>query len=358
MKTSDLDYVLPEDRIARYPSEKRDASKLLVFDRKTKAITHSVFRNLADFIDGSFDFFRNDAAVLKGRIFAKKDTGARVECLLLKPEDGNEIWSCMLKPGKRLKKGSKFGIDGEFEAEVLEKSDDGCALVKFGKMSAANVLELSEKIGVVPLPPYIGRDQNSPEYDRSFDNSRYQTVYANPDKRVAAAAPTAGLHFTKELQHLLEKNGNRFFNLTLHVGIGTFKPLTEDIVENHKMHSEIYEISEPTERAMRDPSRRKIAVGTTSLRAMEDFLRKFPHSDTPSGYLGEASLFVYPPQTIVSADALITNFHLPRSTLMCLVGAFLSPGKNDGVEILKKIYAEAVEKKYNFYSYGDAMLIL
>jgi S-adenosylmethionine:tRNA ribosyltransferase-isomerase len=218
---------------------------------------------------------------------------------------------------------------------------------------------MSEKIGVVPLPPYIARNQNSPDYDRDFDNARYETVYANPTKKVASAAPTAGLHFTPELIQTLKNSGHDFFDLTLHVGIGTFQPLKSDKVEDHIMHSEIYEIPTKTLSAMSDKTKPRLAVGTTSLRAMEDFTRKHQNgfsADNP--VFDDARLFVYPPQKILSADAMITNFHLPRSTLMCLVAVFLKPESLDGIEKLKEIYQVAIDNKYNFYSYGDAMLIL
>ncbi len=246
-----------------------------------------------------------------------------------------------------------------FEAKVLEKFEDGQAIVEFTKNKFDNVIELCENIGAVPLPPYIARDQRSPNYDRKFDNERYETVYANPSKRVAAAAPTAGLHFTPELCARLEKSGNTFNEITLHVGLGTFQPIKSDKVEEHKMHSEIYEIPESTLRILKNRSEFKtLMVGTTSLRASEDFCRKNPEIDLSKPYFGDASLFVYPPQKVISANALITNFHLPRSTLMCLVGAFLSPEKEDGVEKLKEIYKIAIEKEYRFFSYCDAMLIL
>lgn len=182
----------------------------------------------------------------------------------------------MIKPAKRLKIGSTFGVEKVFKAAVMEKFDDGRAIVKFDLFDSDSVIAMSEKIGVVPLPPYIARDQHSPDYDRNFDNIRYETVYADPSKRVAAAAPTAGLHFTPELIESLKKSGNVFFDLTLHVGIGTFQPLKSDVVEEHKMHAEIYEIPAPTLKAMADKTVPRLAVGTTSLRAMEDFARKNP----------------------------------------------------------------------------------
>ncbi len=359
MDASELDYILPDERIARFPAEKRDNSRLLVYNRKDDSITHAHFSDLPNFIKTPHQFFRNNAAVLKGRIFAKKPSGGNVECLLLTPIDGGKKWTCMLKPAKRLKIGSIFGVAGEFEAKVLEKFEDGRAVAEFSVFDGSNVISMSEKIGVVPLPPYIARDQRSPDYDRTFDNTRYETVYADPSKRVAAAAPTAGLHFTPELIKKLEKNGNEFFDLTLHVGIGTFQPLKSEKIEDHQMHSEIYDIPTSALRAMADDSLPKIAVGTTSLRAMEDFVRKHPNGfETNTPISDAASLFVYPPQKITAADIMITNFHLPRSTLMCLVAVFISPESFDGVQKLKEIYQTAIREKYNFYSYGDAMLIL
>lgn len=359
MDCSILDYNLPDERIARFPAQKRDESKLLVYERASGKISHTVFREIADFLPVNFDFFRNNAAVLKARIFARKTTGAEVECLLLTPVDG-DVWNCLLRPAKRLKNGATFGVDGAFSATVLEHLENGNCVVKFDlDKRFPNAVEMAEEIGVVPLPPYIRRDQHSPEYDKTFDNLRYETVYADSRKRVAAAAPTAGLHFTNELIDSLRRRGDRFFNLTLHVGIGTFQPLKTDIVEAHKMHAEVYEIPASTLRALGERKNPRLAVGTTSLRAMEDFCRKHGGGfNSEKSVIDSASLFVYPPQSIVSADAMITNFHLPRSTLMCLVSAFIAPNSLDGIGILKDIYKTAIEHEYNFYSYGDAMLIL
>ncbi len=359
MNTSELDYELPAERIARFPAERRDHSRLLVYDRASDSVEHAHFADLPKFLDRPVNFFRNNAAVLKGRIFAKKDSGGNVECLLLTPCGDPHVWTCMLKPAKRLKIGASFGVENSFRATVLEKFEDGRAVVKFDTADGGSVVAMSEKIGVVPLPPYIARDQHSPDYDRGFDNRRYETVYADPSKRVAAAAPTAGLHFTPELIDTLKSRGNGFFDLTLHVGIGTFQPLKSEVVEDHKMHSEIYEIPARTLAAMADKSVPRLAVGTTSLRAMEDFVRKHPDGfPTDKPIADSAELFVYPPQRIHAADAMITNFHLPRSTLMCLVAVFLKPDSDGGTEKLKELYRLAIEREYNFYSYGDAMLIL
>ena len=355
MNSSRLDYDLPHDAIAQFPAQRRDASRLLVYNRSGGEVEHRVFAELADILPEPFSFVRNNAAVLKARIFAKRVTGGLVECLLLSPIEGQK-WRAMLKPGKKLPIGATFGIDGIFSALVLEKFDDGQAVIEFTQNRYANVIELSENIGAVPLPPYIARDQKSPDYDKSADNERYETVYANPAKRVAAAAPTAGLHFTPELEQQLLQKGNSFHELTLHVGLGTFQPIKTDTITEHKMHSEIYEIPQQTARLLRGRDQKILAVGTTSLRAAEDFVRKNLPAD--SDVISSAELFVYPPQKILSADALITNFHLPRSTLMCLVGAFLSPGCDDGIEILKELYKDAIARGYRFFSYGDAMLII
>ncbi|MBO5781612.1 MAG: tRNA preQ1(34) S-adenosylmethionine ribosyltransferase-isomerase QueA [Opitutales bacterium] len=358
MDASILDYNLPKERIAQLPAQKRDNSKLLVFRRETEEIEHRRFSELGEILPRQFSFIRNNAAVLKARIFANRKSGGFVECLLLAPVENN-IWRAMLRPGKKLPAGSRFFKDGIFEAEVLEKFEDGQAIVEFVENKFSNVVELCENIGAVPLPPYIERDQKSPDYDRKFDNERYETVYADPSRRVAAAAPTAGLHFTPELCSRLEKSGNTFNEITLHVGLGTFQPIKSEKIEDHKMHSEIYEIPPETLRLLKSRKDFKtLMVGTTSLRASEDFCRKNPPADCGCPYFGDASLFVYPPQEIISADALITNFHLPRSTLMCLVGAFLTPGKLGGIEKLKEIYKTAIENDYRFFSYGDAMLIL
>ena len=360
MNVSDFDYILPEERIARFPSQRRDECKLLVYRRNTGEISHARFDDLPDILNHKYNFFRNNAAVLKARIFAKKATGAAVECLLLTPSDNENLWNCMLKPARRLDVGTHFGVDGIFDAEVVSKDTEGGAIVKFDVFDGSSVIAMSERIGVVPLPPYIARNQKSPDYNRDFDNERYETVYANPDKRVAAAAPTAGLHFTPELNNKLISNGHTFFDLTLHVGLGTFRPIKVDKIEDHSMHSEIYEIPSETLTAMADTSKLRLAVGTTSLRAMEDYCRKFgvPQRPSSKSATDAASLFVYPPQKLISADAMITNFHLPRSTLMCLVSAFIAPESLDGIRILLDLYKIALEKEYGFYSYGDAMLIL
>ena len=355
MDSSILDYELPREAVAQFPADRRDASRLLVYDRASGSISHLRFSDIGEALPQPFAFVRNNAAVLKARIFAKRPSGGSVECLLLSPSE-NGTWRAMLRPGKKLPIGSRFGADGIFQAEVVEKFGDGQAAVRFVENKYQSVIELSEAVGAVPLPPYIERDQKTPDYDRKADNERYETVYADPSKRVAAAAPTAGLHFTPELEKRLMAKGHEFHSLTLHVGLGTFQPIKSADVLEHKMHSEIYEIPKSTAALLKTRSKKILAVGTTSLRASEDFIRK--NLPAESDILNSADLFIYPPQKILSADALVTNFHLPRSTLMCLVGAFISPGNENGVDILKNIYKLAIEKNYRFFSYGDAMLIL
>ncbi len=356
MDLSDLDYFLPPAAIAQFPAQKRDESKLLVFNRISESIEHCRFSDLPEILKAeSYNFIRNNVSVLKARIFAQRKTGGGVECLLLTPIEAN-IWRVMLKPGKKLPIGEVFGLENFFKAKVLEKFEDGQAIVDFFENKFASVAELSENVGVVPLPPYIGRNQKSPSYEKSFDNERYETVYADSSKRLAAAAPTAGLHFTDALNQRLIAKNHKFFDLTLYVGIGTFQPIKVDNISDHKMHSESYEIPFETAKILQEKSAKKLMVGTTSLRASEDFCRK--NLKLNSAYYGDANLFIYPPQKIISADALITNFHLPHSTLLCLVAAFVEQGKGGGIKKLKEIYAEAIAKDYRFFSYGDAMLIL
>lgn len=363
MDTERFDYELPVERIAQRPAAKRDESRLLVVHRSSGSIEHRRFKDLPQYCQPGDLFFRNAARVLPARFFGLRPTGGRVECLLLKrdeskDESDQESWWCLLKPGRKLPPGSVFGIDGVFEAKVLEKSSQAEYLVSFRLSEEESVMELAEKLGKMPLPPYIQRERQDDRDDD--DRERYQTVYAQEGRAVAAAAPTAGLHFTHELSQQLIEAGSRFYDLILHVGMGTFKPLGEGAVELYDIHREIYEIPQATQEALRNASsngQRRICIGTTSVRSIEDYLGK-TDAIVPGEFLSEASIFIYPPAEFKGVDALITNFHLPKSTLLCLVSAFLSPGKPDGIEWLKEIYAEAIAEEYRFLSYGDAMLIL
>lgn len=369
LSTDLFDYPLPERLIAQHPLERRDESRLLVVDRATRALQHRRFRDLPEFLRAGDTLFRNNAAVIPARLHATRPTGGQVECLLLRPAAGpqgtttpqsalrtlhSDEWWCLLRPGKKLPVGATFGLDSLFTATVQEKTEDGLARVAF-VTPGDNILGVANRIGEMPLPPYIANRDN--DAARSIDRDRYQTVYADRGHQVAAAAPTAGLHFTPELLAAVAQQGVTLADLTLHVGLGTFRPIASTHVEEHAIHREVYEIPVATQAKLFSPGGRRIAVGTTSVRSIEDFLTG--HS-APLGrdHLAEAAIFIYPPRAFRGVDALITNFHQPRSTLLCLVSAFLAPGSTDGIAWLKEIYAEAVAREYRFFSYGDAMLIL
>ncbi len=412
MKTDLFDYPLPERLIAQRPTDRRDESRLLVVDRRTRAIAHRHFRDLPEYLRTGDTLFRNNAAVIPARLHATRPTGGQVECLLLRPavdptchregsaaargdpagllrrfaprNDNAECWWCLLRPGKKLPVGATFGFAGAFTATVREKTNDGLALVAF-VTSGGDILAVANRIGEMPLPPYITERENAPA--RAVDRERYQTVYADRGHQVAVAAPTAGLHFTPELLARIGAQGVVFADLTLHVGLGTFRPIASAMIEDHPIHREVYEISSSTQRALFAPAGRRVAVGTTSVRTIEDYLSKYPsghregstadrgdpsdwiasssrqgaalpNDASGSDFIGEADIFIYPPRDFRGVDVLITNFHQPRSTLLCLVSAFLTPGSTEGIAWLKEIYAEAVLREYRFFSYGDAMLIL
>lgn len=367
LPTDLFDYTLPEALIAQTPAARRDASRLLVVHRAERRLEHRAFADLGDYLRPGDILLRNNAAVLPARLLAARPTGGAVECLLLRPAasgDENEWW-CLLRPGKKLPVGGTFGLPGVFTATVREKDAEGAGRVVFAcepgpDGNPASIVAVANRVGEVPLPPYITRQHTAEE--RISDLERYQTVYADRARQVAAAAPTAGLHFTPELLASLEAAGVRTADVTLHVGLGTFKPIATDTVEAHAIHREIYEVPPATRAAVLSPppGTRRIAVGTTTVRTLEDFCRKLPARPAPPDkpFHDEAALYVYPPAHFAAIDALVTNFHQPRSTLLCLVAAFLSPGSTEGIAWLKEIYAEAIARKYRFFSYGDAMLIL
>ena len=377
LSTDLFDYDLPARLVAQTPAARRDASRLLVVHRAERRLEHRVFADIAAYLRPGDTLFRNNAAVLPARLLARRPTGGAVECLLLRPAasgDENDWW-CLLRPGKKLPVGATFGIPGAFAGTVREKDAEGAARVAFvcdpaPDGSTSNIVAAANRVGEVPLPPYIER-QHTPE-ERAADLERYQTVYADRARQVAAAAPTAGLHFTPELLARLQGAGVRAADLTLHVGLGTFKPIATATVEEHAIHREIYEVPPATQAAVLAPApgTRRIAVGTTSVRTLEDFVRKHRAARPDAGsaavaghgalrpVLDEAAIYLYPPTRFSAVDALVTNFHQPRSTLLCLVAAFLAPGSTDGIAWLKDIYAEAIAREYRFFSYGDAMLIL
>ncbi len=353
MLTSDLHYDLPAERIAQSPADRRDDSRLLLHNRSTGETTHHHFRDLPDLLPDNTRIFRNDVSVLKGRLLGQRPGGGKVECLLLRPADSSTTtWRCLLKPGGKVAKAGSFSLQGEYEAAVQEVLPTGEYLVHFALPNDPDVPTLADRLGSMPLPPYVKRPADS------ADDQRYQTVYADPAKRTAAAAPTAGLHFTPELLKKLESRGHPIYDLTLSVCLGTFRPIETERVEDHPMHAETYLLPPATKAALIESGPSRLAVGTTTVRAVEHYLAQGDDPDPDSPPIAETDLFIRPPHFFLGVDALLTNFHLPESTLLCLVSAFLSPKSEDGLPLLKELYAQALEKDYRFYSYGDAMLLL
>ena len=347
MRTADFDYSLPEELIAQNPPEHRGDSRMMVLHADTGAWEILPFCRIADFLRSGDCLTVNNTRVIRARLFALKETGAHLEIMLLHPESDSERWSCFLKPGKRAPEGTVLTIlrqDGTmspFRLTVVGKDPSGVCSVAF---DGAPVDRILEECGHIPLPPYIKRQSLPP------DAERYQTVYA--EKPGAVAAPTAGLHFTREILDGLEKKGVRRAELTLHVGAGTFKPVTEEEITDHKMHSEEYTFSEETASLLNETRRsghRIAAVGTTTLRVLESCVTpdRFFHATT-----GSTEIFIHPPLPVLSADILLTNFHLPKSTLLMLVCAFA------GYEHTMNAYRAAVRERMRFFSYGDCMLIL
>jgi len=357
LSTDLFDYVLPPHLVAQTPAARRDHSRLLVVDRAKHTLAHHIFADLPRFLGAGDTLIRNNASVLPARLLARRPTGGAVECFLLnaEPSKDTNTWNCLVRPGKKLPVGATFSMETAFTAEILTKHDDGCALVRFTTKDDEPITALANRLGQIPLPPYIERKGTPAE--RAADLERYQTVYADRNKQVAVAAPTAGLHFTPELLAQLSGDGIATAEVTLHVGLGTFKPITTTNIESHAIHHELYEIPVATQQVLFSPPGRRIAVGTTAVRSIEDFLSK-KTAPLDHAHIAEADIYIYPPRAFRGVDALITNFHQPRSTLLCLVSAFLAPGSTDGIEWIREIYAEAIAREYRFFSYGDAMLIL
>lgn len=340
MKTSDFYYDLPKELIAQTPVEPRDSSRLLVLDKKSGEIVHKHFYDIIDYLNEGDLLVVNDSRVLPARIFGiKEETGARVEFLLLKQISGNK-WETLCKPGKKAKEGTKFTFgDGLLKATVVEVKDDGNRVVDFD--CDENFFAALDKIGQMPLPPYITEELK--------DKERYQTVYSN--ELGSAAAPTAGLHFTNELMDRIRAKGVNIASVTLHVGLGTFRPVKVDDVTNHKMHSEHYEVPEETAKIIKQTKEnggRVIAVGTTSCRTLESVATQYGEVIACDGF---TDIFIYPGYKFKVLDGLITNFHLPESTLIMLVSAFA------GFDNIMNAYKTAVKEKYRFFSFGDAMFI-
>ena len=339
MKVSDFNYDLPEELIAQVPLEKRDESKLMVLDREKQTIEHKVFKDIIDYLEPGDCLVRNNTKVIPARIYGKKETGANVEFLLLKNIEG-DIWESIVRPGNKLHVGAKviFG-EGLLKAEILDTMPGGTRKVKFYYNGIFN--EILDQIGIMPLPPYI--------HEELKQKDRYQTVYAKYEG--SAAAPTAGLHFTPELLKKIEEKGIKIANVTLHVGIGTFRPVKETEVEKHEMHSEHYYIKQEDVDKINETKKqgkKVISVGTTSCRVLETIVDE-------NGFVkvaeGDTQIFIYPGYKFKCIDGLITNFHLPQSTLLMLVSALA------GKDYVMKAYNEAVKQKYRFFSFGDAMFI-
>ena len=341
MKVEEFDYDLPQELIAQTPLEKRDSSRLLVMDKNTGELVHEHFNSIIDYLVPGDVLVLNDTKVIPARLIGiKEETGAVIEILLLK-DLGSNKWECLSKPAKRLKIGTiiSFG-NGELKAKVIEKFDEG--LVHIELIYDGILMEILDRLGTMPLPPYI--------HEKLEDQNRYQTVYA---KNIgSAAAPTAGLHFTKDLLKQIEDKGIIITYVTLHVGLGTFRPVEVDNVLDHHMHSEFYVMSKDTASILnkaKEEGRRIIAVGTTSTRTLETVATN--NNGKFIATSGNTDIFIYPGYEFKGIDCLITNFHLPKSTLVMLVSALSSK------EFILNAYREAIKEKYRFFSFGDAMFI-
>ncbi len=340
MKTSDFYYDLPEELIAQTPVEPRDSSRMMVYNRKTKEVLHKHFYDVIDFLNEGDALIVNDSRVLPARIYGTKiPTGANVEFLLLK-QVKDKVWETLVKPGKKARTGDSFTFgDGIMTGKVIDVLEDGNRIVEF--KCDSNFYETLDKIGQMPLPPYI--------HEKLKDKERYQTVYSH--ELGSAAAPTAGLHFTDKLLEKIKAKGIKIGYVTLHVGLGTFRPVKVDDVTTHKMHSEHYEVPEETAKLIEETKKngkRVIAVGTTSCRTLESVAKEHGKVVPCEGW---TDIFIYPGFEFKVLDGLITNFHLPESTLIMLVSAFA------GYDEVMSIYKEAVKEKYRFFSFGDSMFI-
>ena len=344
MHINDFDYYLPEKQIAQHPADKRDESRLLVVDRKTGRLEHRHFYDIMEYLNPGDCLVMNNSKVIPARLFGTKEiTGAKVEFLLIK-RIKDDMWEAMVKPGKKLHVGDRVSFieDGSLFAKIIEYSEGGTRIVRFEY--EGDFHELLDRIGKIPLPPYIERESDEE------DKERYQTVYCKEEGSVAA--PTAGLHFTEELIAKLQQKGIRIAYVTLHVGIGTFRPVKSEIIEEHKMHFEEYEIDEENAAIINETKKaggRIISVGTTSTRTLES---ASSDNGTVMAGRGDTNIFIYPGYRFKVIDSLITNFHLPKSTLLMLVSALYNR------ENILAVYNEAVEQNYRFFNYGDAMLIL
>ena len=339
MKTDDFDYYLPEELIAQHPAEKRDHARLLVLDKETGEKVDKFFYDIIDYLNPGDVLVMNDTRVIPARLFGhREDKEESIEVFLLHNIE-EKTWECLVRPGKKMKIGTKIIFSEELSAEVRDIKEDGNRIIEFFYEGIFN--EILDKLGNMPLPPYIKEELDEPE--------EYQTVYSkNPG---SVAAPTAGLHFTKELLKQIEKKGIKLAYLTLNVGLGTFRPVSVDDVNDHKMHSEFYSISQETADIINEAhsnGKRVIATGTTTIRTLETVYKNKGKITKDSGW---TDIFIYPGFEYKVVDALITNFHLPKSTLVMLVAAFTSQ------DMILDTYNYAVKEKYRFFSFGDAMFI-
>lgn len=352
MLISEYDYNLPEELIAQMPADKRDNSRMMVLNRKNRTISHKHFYDIVDLIEPNTLLVMNNTKVLPARLIGHKDTGAKIEVFLLKQnskmQDEHENWEVLIKPSKRVKPDTIIKISDELSVRAIKRLEENGEWLVELIFNGDNVLDVLHRNGNIPLPPYIER--KIPNEDlKKLDFERYQTVYAKDEGSVAA--PTAGLHFTKEILKKLENKGVELAYVTLNVGLGTFRPVQCENVENHKMHSETFEISEKAAEQInraKAEGKKIVAVGTTTVRTLETAYKKFGCIKACHDH---SELFIYPPYEFKVIDNLITNFHLPKSTLLMLVSALA------GKDFIFEAYKEAIENKYRFFSYGDCMYI-
>jgi S-adenosylmethionine:tRNA ribosyltransferase-isomerase len=356
MRTADFNFALPSELIAQHPAPKRDESRLLVLNRTNGHVGHRKFRDILEFFHAGDVLVLNNSRVIPARLRGTNArTGGKFEILLLEENAPNDWWA-MIRPGKNARIGTQIifrdasGRPANISATVAEVNDEDHRRLQFS--GAPDISRELDSFGEIPLPPYIRRHAESPE-----DKERYQTVFAETDGSVAA--PTAGLHFTPELLEQIRARGVKICFVTLHVGLGTFLPVKSENLSKHKMHEERFELGEETVRAVNEAKKsgnRVIAVGTTTVRVLESVAAQ--NTGNLNVYAGKTNIFIYPPFQFQIVDVLLTNFHLPCSTLLMLVSAFAAPGETHGREMILPAYAEAIRERYRFFSYGDAMLIL
>jgi len=338
MKIDEIDYNLPQELIAQYPLKERDKCKLLIYHRDSKKVEHKIFKDIINYLTPGDVLVFNDTKVFSARLYAlKKETSAKLEILLLKKKSEKE-WEALIKPAKRVKENTIIIVSDKIEVKVIKRIGEGNFLIQFNKKLT---FEEIDKLGKIPLPPYIKRN-----LDNDIDKKYYQTIYAK--KYGAVAAPTAGFHFTEKLIEKIKNKGVKIAYITLHISWGTFAPIRTDSIENHKMHSEYLIITDKNAKIINERKGKCIAVGTSVVRGLESASSNgkiFP-------FQGEVDTYIYPGYKFKVVDSIITNFHLPKTSLLLLVSAFI------GIEKMKEIYNIAIKQKYRFYSYGDAMMII